>query len=85
MGLNFMIGVGVNFLIIVNIFLEIIFRVNSIYFYFYWRLGLIVDFRIYFLNFNFFYDNDIVFFRRVNRYNKNLEEFKLVNNLLICY
>lgn len=80
-----MIAVGVNFLIIVNIFLEIIFRVNRIYFYFCWRLGLIVDFRIYFLNFNFFYDNDIMFFRRVNRYNKNLEEFKLVNNLLICY
>lgn len=56
-----MIVVGVNFLIIVNIFLEIIFRVNRIYFYFCWRLGLIVDFRIYFLNFNFFYDKDICF------------------------
>lgn len=85
MGPNLMTGVGVNSSITANTLLEIIFRANRTHLYLRWRPGLTVDSRTYSLNFNPFYDNDIMLFRRANRYNKNLEEFKLANNLLICY
>lgn len=80
-----MTAVGVNFSITANTLLEIIFRANRTHLYLCRRPGLTEDSRTYSFSFNPFYDNDIMLFRRANRYNKNLEEFKLANNLLICY
>lgn len=85
MGPNLMTGVGVNSSITANTLLEIIFRANRTHLYLCRRPGLTEDSRTYSFSFNPFYDNDIMLFRRANRYNKNLEEFKLANYLLICY
>lgn len=80
-----MTAVGVNSSITANTLLEIIFRANRTHLYLRWRPGLTEDSRTYSFSFNPFYDNDIMLFGRANRYNKNSEEFKLANNLLICY